>query len=367
MVGASDGRLVTPEQPDIRFCQTTDGVRLAMGLYGSGPPLVRAGTWLSHVEIDAREGAFNRGYNDRFARDFRYLTYDPRATGLSDRHVDEISLDAWVRDLEAVVDALDLPRFVLFGLSMGAPISVRYAARHPERVSHLVLLGGFATSYFSTSKPDPAVVAEAETLLKIAEIGWGRASPEFRRVFATKFMPDASPEEQELFDELQRVANTPEAAVRILRAQFSINVKDDAARVRCPTLGMHCSGDRMIYADQGRRLAALIPGARFVPLDCPRHLPHAGTPTFEAMFAQLHGFLGTQAAAAPGSRLTPRQREVLREIAAGHTDKQIARTLGLSPRTVEMHVAAALRALGAATRAEAVHAAGRAGQLEPGG
>ena len=344
-------------QPDIRFCTTADGVRLAMGLYGSGPPLVRAGTWLSHIEDDALPGSFNRPYTDAFASHFRYVTYDTRGTGLSDRHVDEVSLDAWVLDLEAVVDALGLESFCLYGVSMGAPIAVRYAARHPERVRRMVLLNGFATSYFTTSKTDPAIVAEAETLLRIAQIGWGRKTSEFRKVFATRFSPQASPERLEAFDRMQQRANTPELAVRTLEAQFRIDVKSDAQALRCPVLVMHVSGDQLIHAGQGRALAGLIPGARFVPLQGDCHLPLPGDPGFDQVVSEALSFLGVDAGVGEPVALTPRQREVMLAVAAGHTDKLIARQLGLSPRTVEMHVAAALRALGATTRAEAVHRA----------
>lgn len=351
-----------PAQPDIRFCTTSDGVRLAMGLYGSGPPLVRAGTWLSHIEDDALPGSFSRPYTDAFARHFRYVTYDERGTGLSDRNVEEVSLDAWVSDLEAVVDSLALERFSIYGHSMGAPIAVRYAALHPERVERLVLLNGFATSYFTTSKADAAITAEAETLLRIAQIGWGRKTSEFRKVFATRFAPSASLAQLDTFDRMQQRANTPDMAVRTLEAQFRVNVKADARALRCPVLVMHVSGDQLIHATQGRSLAGLIPGARFVPVPGDYHLPMPGDGAFDQVLTEALAFLGADQIAKVS--LTPRQREVLQQVAAGHTDKSIARQLGLSPRTVEMHVAAALRALGAGTRAEAVHRAAKRRLLE---
>ena len=353
-------------RPDIRFCTTSDGVRLAMALYGSGPPLVRAGTWLSHIEDDALPGSFNRPYIDAFASHFRHVTYDTRGTGLSDRHVEDVSLDAWVRDLEAVVDALALERFCLYGVSMGVPIAVRYAARHPERVERMVLLNGFATSYLSTSKTDPAIVAEAETLLRIAQIGWGRKTSEFRKVFATRFSPRASPEQLDAFDRMQQRANTPEMATRTLDAQFRVDVKADARSLRCPVLVMHVSGDQLIHASQGRSLAGLIAGARFVPLPGDYHLPLPGDPAYDQLISEALSFLGADTTAPANASLTPRQREVLQHVAAGHTDKLIARQLGLSPRTVEMHVAAALRVLGATTRAEAVHRAMQQRLLEIG-
>ena len=350
-------------QQEIRFCKCSDGVDLGMALYGAGPALVKAATWLTHVELD-QTSPFDRALINEFAPRFRYVTYDARGCGLSQRRVDEISLDAWVRDLEAVVDALELQSFPLLGISQGAAIAVAYAARHPQRVSQLILMGGFATSYFTTARPDPKVIEEAETLLKIVELGWGSAQPSFRQVFVSRFLPDASAEQRRGFDALQKATAAPEMAVRCLRAMFSANVKEFAAQVRCPTLALHVKGDQITSFEQGRRLAALIPGARFVPLEGNNHIPFEDEPAWTAFVQQLRAFLGTEGRL-PAAALTPRQREVLQRVAFGQTDKQIARALDLNPRTVEMHVAGAMKTLGAKTRAEAVRAATEQGLLEP--
>lgn len=348
---------------EIRFCKSSDGVDLAMALYGAGPAVVKAATWLTHVELD-HSSPFDRALIDQFAPRFRYVTYDARGCGLSQRHVDQISLDAWVRDLEAVVDALGLDTFPLLGISQGAAIAVAYAAKHPDRVSQLILFGGFATSYLSSHRADPKVLEEAETLLKIVELGWGSAQPAFRQVFVSKFMPDATAEQRRRFDELQKATASPEMAVRYLRAMFSVNVRELAAQVRCPTLALHVKGDQMVQFEQGRRLAALIPGARFVPLEGSNHVPFEDEPAWAAFVQQLRAALGTEARPAAAVALTPRQLEVLRRVAFGQTDKQIARELDLSPRTVEMHVAGAMKALGGKSRAEAVRAAAQRGLLE---
>jgi pimeloyl-ACP methyl ester carboxylesterase/DNA-binding CsgD family transcriptional regulator len=343
-------------QRDIRFCKSSDGVELAMGLYGRGPPLIKAATWLSHIELE-RASPFDRQLIETFAPEFRYVTYDARGCGLSQRRVEEVSFEAWVRDLEAVVDALGLQTFPLLGISQGAAVSVAYAARHPERVSRLILLGGFATSYFSTGKSDPAVVEEAQTLLKIVELGWGSARPAFRQVFVSKFMPDATAEQWREFDALQKATVAPEMAVRYLQTMYSINIKDLAPQVRCPVLALHMKGDQLIYFDQGRRLAASIPGARFVPLEGNNHIPLPHEPAWTVFANEVSRFLGVKQNEASGASrvsLTPRQRDVLARVARGQTDKQIARDLHLSPRTIEMHVAGAMKALGAKSRAEAV-------------
>jgi pimeloyl-ACP methyl ester carboxylesterase/DNA-binding CsgD family transcriptional regulator len=343
-------------QRNIRFCKSCDGVELAMGLYGRGPPLLKVATWLTHVELE-QASPFDRPLIETFAPDFRYVSYDARGCGLSQRHVDDVSFEAWVRDLEAVADALALDNFSLLGISQGAAVAVAYAAKHPERVSRLILLGGFATSYFTTGKPDPAVVQEAQTLLKIVEIGWGSAQPAFRQVFVSKFLPDATAEQWREFDALQKATVAPEMAVRYLQTMYSVNVKHLAAQVRCPVLSLHMKGDQLIYFDQGRRLAASIPGARFVPLEGNNHIPLRHEPAWTVFVSEVLGFLGAKRDETPdaGRRpLTPRQRDVLGRVARGQTDKEIARDLRLSPRTVEMHVGGAMKALGAKTRAEAV-------------
>lgn len=351
-------------QREIRFCKSTDNVELAMALYGAGPALVKVATWLTHVEFD-QTSPFDRALIHNLEPHHRYVTYDARGCGLSQRRVDEISLDTWVRDLEAVVDALGLECFPLLGISQGAAIAVAYAARHPERVSRLILLNGFASSYFAAGTLDQKVLDEAETLLKIVELGWGSASPAFRQVFVAKFLPDGTAEQWRAFDELQKATVAPEMAVRYLRAMFSIDVKREAARITCPTLALHVKGDQMIHFGQGRRLAAAIPGARFVPLEGNNHVPFESEPAWAAFVNEMHAFLGTDVRSAPARNpLTARQREILQRVAAGLTDKQIARALDLSPRTVEMHVAGAMKALDGKTRAAAVSTASKWGLLD---
>lgn len=347
---------------DIRFCTTPDGVRLAMALYGSGPPLVKVATWLTHIERDPTSG-HNRHWIEELSRTHTYVTYDMRGCGLSQRHVDDVSMDAWVHDLETVVDALGLERFPLLGISQGAAIAVSYAARHPERVSRMILFGGFATSYFSAHQPDPRTIEEAEMLVKLTELGWGRGSPAFRRVFVSKFFPHASAEMQQDFDDYSHLTAEPEMAARCLRVMFGANVREEARRVTCPTLVLHISGDQLVRFDQGRRLASLIPQARLVPLPGDNHVPLVDDAAWPRVVQELRDFLGTGDPATGAARLTPRQTAVLRLVAAGKTDKQIARELELSPRTVEMHVGGALKALGCATRAEAVAQATQRGLL----
>jgi pimeloyl-ACP methyl ester carboxylesterase/DNA-binding CsgD family transcriptional regulator len=350
-----------PIHQDIRFTTTTDGVQLAMASYGKGSPIVKAAMWLTHIEHDL-DSPPHRQWIEELSRGHTFVTYDARGCGLSSRNPADISLDAWVSDLETVVNALKLETFPLIGFSQGAAVAMAYAAKHPGRVSRLVLFGAFVTSYFTTRNPDPGIAEEAEMLIKLMELGWGKNSPAFRQVFVAKFVPNATAEQQRSFDEYQRLTATPDVAARAFRAMCHINAKEAARSVKCPTLVFHSRGDQVIHFEQGRKVAALIPGARFVPVDSENHLPYETEACWPAIVQELRVFLGEQRAPA---RLTGRQLEVLRQVAAGQTEKQIARELDLSPRTVEMHVAGAMKSLGCATRAEAVHNAVTQGLLSP--
>ena len=355
-----------PLRPDIRFCTAADGTKIAVGTYGSGPPLVRAGTWLTHVEYEATN-PLSAHWCEELARRHRYIAYDGRGCGLSDREVRDLSLDVFVADLETVVDGLGLGRFPLFGMSMGAPVAVAYAAKHPDRVSRLVLLGGYYRSYLSSTNPDPRVLEEADVLFKSARLGWGTGSPALRQVFAAKFMGESTEAQRKAFEECQRVTSTAEVAEKYLRAMFALDVKALAPRVSCPTIAFHSRNDQLVFLEQGRKLAALIPGARFVPLESKNHVPFRDEPAWQTLATALRSFLeedGGGRALAPAKELTPRQLDVLRGVARGLTDKEIASELSLSPRTVEMHVARILAALACANRAQAVGKAKGLGLLD---
>ncbi len=220
---------------DIEFVSSRDGVQLATARYGAGPTLIKAATWLTHIER-AAPGTIQQALIDEFAPRFSYVEYDTRGCGLSQRRVGELSFEAWVHDLEAVADAHGREPFTLLGFTCAAGVAVEYAARHPERVSRLILFGGFATSYHSTSHPDPAIRREGDLMIELAELGWGNSSPVFRQVFVSRFLPAATQAQWMAFDEIQRTTATPDVAVRYLRAMYGMNVKEAAARVRCPTL-----------------------------------------------------------------------------------------------------------------------------------
>jgi DNA-binding winged helix-turn-helix (wHTH) protein/pimeloyl-ACP methyl ester carboxylesterase len=264
---------------EIQFCTATDGTRIAYASVGEGPPLVKTGNWLSHLEYDW-ESPIARG------------------NGLSDWVVTDFSFKAFVSDLECVVEASGLDRFALLGLSQGCAVSIAYAVRHPERVTHLVLYGGFARGWCKHGSP--AIVRQMEAIETLMRQGWGRRNPAFRQVFTSAFIPDATAEQMQSFNELQRRTTSPDNAANILRSINAFDVEHLLACVRVPTLVLHCRGDTAQPFDEGRRLAAGIPGARFVALESRSHLLLEADPAWTRFLDEVKRFLGQSAPAARG-------------------------------------------------------------------
>ena len=336
----------------IRFCTAADGVRLATATSGSGVPLVKAAHYLTHVEHDWESPVW-RHWLTGLSERFRLVRYDERGCGLSDRDVDDFSMDAWVADLEAVVDCLELDRFALLGVSQGGAVAAAYTARHPDRVSHLVLYGAYAQGRFRRSD-EPADRAEAQMFLDLIRLGWGRDNDAFRQVFTSLFIPGGSREQVEWFNELQRITASPENAARFEEAFYEIDVVELLAGIEVPTLVMHATADAMVPFDEGRRLAALVPDARFVPLDSSNHIL-LEEPAFERFLDEITTFVGMPEAADPlFDRLTAREREVLALIALGRSNAQLAEELSISPHTVRNHINRIFTKLGVADRSQAI-------------
>jgi pimeloyl-ACP methyl ester carboxylesterase len=274
----------------IRFCTSADGARIAYATVGGGPPLVKAANWLNHLEFDWNSPVW-RHWLRELGRDHTLVRYDERGCGLSDWSAAEMSVEAWVRDLEAVVDALELERFPLLGISQGAPIAIAYAVRHPERVSHLVLYGGYLRGRLHRGL-SPKDMDERELMIRMVQVGWGQDHPAFRQVFTTLFIPDADREQIAWFNELQRISATPENAARMLEAFDRIDVRPLAAKVRAPTLVLHAKGDLRVPFAEGRLIATSISGARFVPLESRNHLLLEGEPAWSRFLETVRGFLG---------------------------------------------------------------------------
>lgn len=289
-------------QEDIRFCTSADGVKIASAATGSGPAIVRAGTWLNHLECDARHGE-PQAQIRALSRGFTYVRYDSRGCGLSDRHPPSLTFEDGVKDLEAVVASRGLRQFALLGISIGAATSIAYAVRHPEQVTHLILCGGFANSVFSTPGVSPKIIAETELVIQSAELGWNSQRSIFRKLFVAQLLGNPTPAQQLELEERMQLSMTPELAVAYLRHNYSVDVTDLCPLVRTPTLAFHCRQDQMIHFEQGRKLASLIPGARFVALQGQGHILLSTEPATQVFESELRAFMGQSG---PAPQLTPR-------------------------------------------------------------
>ena len=272
---------------EIRYCRTPDGVRLAWAKSGRGPPLVKAASWLNHLHHDWESPIFEHLFASLGEHRTLYR-YDARGNGLSDREIEELSLDAFVSDLETVVEAAALERFPLFGLSQGCAVSIAYAVRHPERVSHLILLSGFAQGdILRSAKEREARLA----LAALARVGWEAKDPYFREMFAARLFPDTSKEQMRVYAEQQRDTISGETAARFLETVGRFDVRDLLAEVAVPTLVLQVEGDSVTPLHIGRALASGIPGARFVLLPGRNHVPASGDPAAEQFSREVKHFL----------------------------------------------------------------------------
>jgi pimeloyl-ACP methyl ester carboxylesterase/DNA-binding CsgD family transcriptional regulator len=344
----------------VRFCNGRDGISLAYAVHGHGPPLVRVATWLTHLDHDW-ESPIWRHWLDTLGRRHTVVRYDERGCGLSDSDVGDLSLESWVGDLEAVVDAAGLDRFALLGVSQGAAIAVDYAVAHPERVTDLVLYGGFARGRRFRGQ------AEEECALTSAiRAGWTKDDPTFRRLFSMLFIPEGTPAQMAWYEELLRTSTTAETAVRLFEARGELDVREQAPDVRARTLVVHARDDRVVPVEEGRLLAALIPDARLILLESSNHILLADEPAWGYFVSELEAFLGTTPAlAAPTAApdLSAREFEVLELVAAGLPNDAIAARLFVSVRTVERHLSNVYAKLGVSGKAARAAAAARFSRL----
>ena len=286
----------------VSFLRTSDGVHLAVASAGSGPPLVKTANWLNHLEFDWQSPVWSPLFQ-RLAGQCRLIRYDERGMGLSDRDVPNFSFEAWVRDLETVVDGLKLDRFALLGISQGAPISIAYAARHPERVSHLILCGAFAKGW--RMRGSAADVRRNEASIMLIREGWGQDNPAARQMFTSLIVPDATLEEMRWLNDLERFSASPETAIRMLRAIGDIDVSDLLQRISVPTLVLHARGDARVPFEHGLMLARSIPDARFVALESKNHLILSHEPAWPRFAGELCGFLSDASARSAMEHASP--------------------------------------------------------------
>jgi len=270
----------------VRFCTASDGVNIAYATMGEGPPLLKAPNWLTHLEYE-HESPVWRHWWQALAQDHTLIRFDQRGSGLSDRNVEDLSFEAWIRDLEAVADASGQQTFDLLGISQGGAVAVEYAIRHPERVRRMVIYGAYTRGRLARGDS----LSMFQATLTLMREGWGRDNPAYRQIFTSQFLPDATTEQMKWFNELQRISTSGENAARIQETGSGINILDRLPLVSAPTLVLHAIGDERVPFSEGRLIASLIPNARLVSLDSRNHLTRADEPAWQKLVTEVRTFL----------------------------------------------------------------------------
>lgn len=358
---------------EIRFCISADGVRLAYARAGKGPPIVRVGTFLTHLEYDWQSPVW-RPWLDNFSRFHTLYRYDARGCGLSDWAAEDLSLEVLLNDLETVVDAAGLERFTLFGMSQGGGAAIWYAARHPDRVSRLIIYGGYLRgSRFG--EPGSMEREEFELRKKLFKFAWATDNPAYRQVFTTRLLPEGTSEQIKWLNDLQRLSTSPENAVRLSDAYGSIDVFEEAAHLSVPALVLHAREDMTVGFEKGREVAARIPGAVFVPLNSRNHVLLSSEDAWSQFWHHVYRFLdvpehlyreplqhaATTSVLTRFAELSLRERDVLHLLAQGHRNDEIAAELVLTPKTVRNYISRIFAKLGVSSRGEAIVLAKNAG------
>jgi pimeloyl-ACP methyl ester carboxylesterase/DNA-binding CsgD family transcriptional regulator len=349
----------------IRFCASRDGTRLAYATSGAGSPLVWVQHWVHHLKFDWESPVW-QPWLSMFSRRNTLVRYDWRGCGLSDRDGVEFSLEKFAEDLDAVIAAAGFERFVLFGMGgVGGAISTIYAARHSERISQLILHGSYARGKMA-GNPTPAQRDEAQARLKVYELGWPNETPGYGQFFTSLHIPDATPDQFRSYNDLLRLTTSPANALGLIRAFMRSDPREYLPKIRCPTLVLHTRGDAIIPFDLGRTVAALIPGATFVPLESRNHILLSTEPAWVQLIEAIDDFLpapARQPANIPAAldELSARENEVLELVAQGLDNPTIAERLGISNRTARNHVSAILSKLGISSRAQVIVQARDAG------
>jgi pimeloyl-ACP methyl ester carboxylesterase/DNA-binding CsgD family transcriptional regulator len=339
----------------IRYVRTPDGVQLAWAEAGAGPTLIKAANWMTHLEYEWESPVW-RHWIRFFSEHFHYIRHDERGCGMTDWNVGDLSFARWIEDLEAVVAAVNPQEpFALLGISQGAATCIAYAVRHPERVSRLVLYGGYARGTYRRGDADKERLYRA--LIELTRLGWGKDNPAFRQVFTSRFIPGGSDEQLGWFNDLCRKTTSPEIAARLLESRAAIDVMDLLEGVHVPTLILHSRDDDVIPIAEGHILAAGIPGAQFVELDSKNHILLESEPAWKRFCAEVLEFMDVKEAADEDpafESLTAREREVLALITEGLGNAEIAARLSISEKTVRNHVSNIFDKLGVWTRAQAM-------------
>lgn len=341
----------------VRYIRSADDVRLAWAEAGQGMPLVKAANWLTHLEYDWESPVW-RHWTRFLAEHFRYIRHDERGCGMTDWEVGDLSFPRWVEDLERVIDAADISRpFALLGISQGAATAAAYAARHPHRVSHLILYGGYAVGTYKRGDAEASSAYQAVT--ELIRVGWDKENPIFRQLFTSRFIPGGSGEQIEWFNELCSKSTTGNIGATLMSVRGEVDAREFLPRVRAPTLVLHASHDHVVPIAEGRRLAMEIPGASFVLLDSCNHVLLEHEPAWQQFKQAVLDFTGQAdtPVADESDRLqslTRREREMLALLCEGFSNAQIGGQLGIAEKTVRNHVSHLYRKLGVHSRAAAI-------------
>ena len=338
----------------IHLTKSADGTAIAWAHAGSGPSLVKASNWLTHLEHEPKSPIWQHWIRF-FAEHYRFIRYDERGCGMSEREVGELSLDASAQDLEAVVAAAqpEAP-FVLLGVSQGGAAAIRYAVAHPDKVSRLILYGAYAQG--RAKQGDPAVEQAQRARIALTRSGWGRDNPVYRQLFTSRFIPGGTDEQLRWFNDLCKITATADVAARIMEFRLNIDVAELLPQVGVPTLVLHARADEAVEPAQGRLLAARIPGATLVELDSRNHILLESEPAWARFKEEVLAFTGSSALRESElfRSLSPRESEILARIAAGLTNIEIGRELFISEKTVRNHVTRIFEKLGVQSRAQAI-------------
>lgn len=352
---------------EIRFCTAIDGTRLAYAKVGQGPPLVKVGTWMCHLEQDWNSPVW-KPWLENWSRFHTFYRYDPRGCGLSDWNVSDFSFDRLVSDLETVVDAAGLEQFDLFSMSQGGCVSIAYAIQHPERVRNLIIYGGYLQGGLKRND-SPKDLEETEVQLKLLKLSWGNENPAYRQVFTTFLIPEGTPEQFAWFNNLQLVSTSPENAVEIQRTFDMIDVRELAIKVKARTMVIHAKHDAGVLLEEGRQVAAHVPNARFTIVDSKNHVLLQTEPAWDYFWNEFYSFLGIEPDASTGlsvehkvwSELSTRERDVLRLLAEGLSNIEISKKLSLSEKTIRNYVSNIYEKLQINSRGEVIVLARRLG------